>query len=66
MPVKYEVFYDHNGEAKSANLVSVGNWPSEKFHENEGGIGSGGTIRPGEPGLASRTPADCFQRLSRR
>jgi hypothetical protein len=65
VPVKYEVFYDHNGEAKSANLVSVGNWPSEKFHENEGGIGSGGTIRPGEPELASRTPADCFQRLSR-
>jgi len=65
VPVKYEVFYDHNGEAISANLVSVGNWPSDKFHENEGGISSGGTVGPGEPGITTRTPADCFERLSK-
>jgi hypothetical protein len=63
--VKYEVFYNRDGEAISANLVSVGKWPGNKFHENEGGIGSGGTVRLGEPGLTSRTPADCFQRLSK-
>jgi hypothetical protein len=65
VPVKYEVFYNRDGEAISANLVSVGKWPGNKFHENEGGIGSGGTVRLGEPGLTSRTPADCFQRLSK-
>jgi hypothetical protein len=65
VPVTYEVFYDYTGEAISANLVSVDNWPGNRFHESEGGIGSGGTIKPGEPRLASRTPADCFQRLSK-
>jgi hypothetical protein len=65
MAVRYEVFYDPNGEAISANLVSIGVWPRSKFHENEGNISSGGAITPGERGLTTHTPQDCFARLSR-
>ncbi len=55
VPVKYEVFYGSNGEAISANLVSVGKWPRKRFNENEYGP-SVSTVGPSE----SRNPQDCF------
>lgn len=67
VPVQYEVFYGRNGEAISANLVSVGTWAADSFREREGEgvLGSGlGNIRRGESVTFSRrTPGDCFARL---
>jgi hypothetical protein len=65
IPVQYEVFYDRNGEAISANLVSVGTWAYSRFHTNEQLISVGARNIPLGKGITHRNPQDCFVPLQK-
>jgi hypothetical protein len=63
VPVIYEVYYDENGEAMSANFMRVGRWPASWFGPNEGSLSSGVAVvvtgSQSQP-MKSRNPQDCF------
>jgi hypothetical protein len=64
VPVTYEVFFDRNGEAISANFMRLGYWKSSHFEENEGSLSRGGiTTGPGMPSIILRNPQDCFDKI---
>ena len=70
VPVRFAVLYSHDGKALSASLLSVDDWPSEKFYVNDTLLGVGfraperQEIKPGEKVLHSNNPADCFVSLT--
>ena len=66
VPVTYEVSYDQSGEAISANFSRVGGWSVRRFSDNEGGPSREVEVKPGEPGVRSRIPQDCFDALPTR
>jgi hypothetical protein len=39
VPVVYSVFFNDDGQAQVARLVSVGDWTSDRFHQNDGILG---------------------------
>jgi hypothetical protein len=64
IPVTYEVYYDNDGEAVSANFMRVGKWAASRFGANEGSLSRGGlTTGPGMPPIVSHNPQDCFDLL---
>ena len=61
IPVIYEVYYDKDGEAISANFMRLGKWPARWFGPNEGSLSTTGVAtRPGLQQIESRNPQDCF------
>jgi hypothetical protein len=64
IPVTYEVYYDNDGNAISANFMRVGVWAASRFGANEGLLSRGGlTTGPGMPPIVSRNPQDCFDHV---
>jgi hypothetical protein len=64
IPVTYEVYYDNDGDAVSANFMRVGEWAASRFGADEGSLSRGGlTTGPGMPPIVSRNPQDCFDQL---
>ncbi len=64
IPVTYEVYYDNDGDAVSANFMRAGNWAASRFGANEGSLSRGGlTTGPGMPPIVARNPQDCFDQL---
>jgi hypothetical protein len=64
IPVTYEVYYDNDGEAVSANFMRVGNRAASCFGANEGLLSRGGLVAgPGMPPIVSHNPQDCFDQL---
>jgi len=65
VPVVYSVFFNNHGQAMAAQLVSVGDWRSDRFHHNDGLLGgrfsfSGdGKIGQSQHALVHGV-ADCF------
>jgi hypothetical protein len=61
VPVTYEVYFDENGEAVSANFMRFDRWPASWFGPNEGSLSTTG-VRAGSGSqlIVSRNPQDCF------
>jgi hypothetical protein len=61
VPVTYEVYYDDNGEAVSANFMRLSRWPASWFGPNEGSLSTQSMpTGPALPPIVSRNPQDCF------
>lgn len=61
VPVIYEVYFDENGKAVSANFMRFDRWPASWFGPNEGSLSTTGVrADPGSQPIVSRNPQDCF------
>jgi hypothetical protein len=62
IPVQYAVDYA-NQKVVRASLLSVGDWPKTRFHENEGSLATGFRMFPAtnrKSGGHLSNPGDCF------
>src|ERR1700690_771572 len=66
VPVKYEVDYDRNRLVVGASLESVGEWPEEKFRDNEKSLSTGFGSFLNHPSVGRiNNPADCFPKSAK-